>query len=71
LETESIKVKETGILEGKFSIKAFCERLLFHQGIVNECLKATLKAETNISEGKKSFKKQIFNRYYFYEEWKR
>ena len=24
-----------------------------------------------LSGSKKSFKKQIFNRYYFYEEWKR
>jgi hypothetical protein len=68
LEAESIKAKETRILEGKFSIKAFCERLLTHRGIVNECLKATWKKDINISEGKKSFKREILNRYFFYAE---
>jgi hypothetical protein len=33
--------------------------------IVIECLKATLKEDTIISEGKKSFKREILNRYFF------
>ncbi len=58
-------------LDDTFCIKAFYERLLTHQVIVYECLKATLKAETNISERQKSFKREIFKRYYIYIERKR